>query len=228
MNNLPLSIPVTFILVTLLTLLLLYSATRLNFRLILVATVWLALQAVLTIGGFYLQTSGTPPRFALLIFPPVIIILILLLSTTGKKFLDTFDGGRLTLVHAVRIPVELVLFALYTYHAVPRLMTFEGGNPDILSGLSAPFIWYFGYVKRAIPKAWLIAWNMVCLLLLVNIVVRAMFSAPFAFQRFGFEQPNIALLYFPYSWLPGFVVPAVLLAHLTALRQLFNQNNSIS
>jgi hypothetical protein len=99
-------------------------------------------------------------------------------------------------------------------------MTFEGGNLDILSGLSAPFIFYFGYVRPVISRKWLLAWNIACLLLLVNIVSRAVLSAPFVFQRFGFGQPNVALFYFPFSWLPGFVVPAVLLAQLMNLRKL--------
>jgi len=226
MEHLPLLIPAGFILTTLITLLLLYRAARYNKRLLLVAISWLLLQGVLTLAGFYLQTSGVPPRFALLVIPPFVFILMLLLTKPGQKFLDTFDARRLTLLHIIRIPVELVLFALYIHHAVPRLMTFEGGNLDILSGLSALFIWYFGYVKRKISRGWLIAWNIFCLLLLFNIVGRAIFSGPFAFQRFGFEQPNIALLYFPYSWLPAFMVPAVLLAHAATLRQLFNQKNS--
>lgn len=38
------------------------------------------------------------------------------------------------LVNVVSIPVEIVLLLLYLHLAVPRLMTFEGGNIDILSG----------------------------------------------------------------------------------------------
>ncbi|MDR6944122.1 hypothetical protein [Mucilaginibacter pocheonensis] len=220
MEYLPLMIPAAFILTTLLTLLLLYRAARFNRRLLLVITGWLILQAALTIAGFYLQTTDTPPHFTLLLLPPVAMILVLLFSKPGQRFVDTFDTSRLTLIHSVRIPVELLLFGLYLYHAVPRLMTFEGGNLDIFSGLSAPLIWYFGFKRKAIGRTGLIAWNILCLLLLFNIVGRAILSAPFAFQRFGFEQPNIALLYFPYSWLPGFIVPAVLLAHLITLRKL--------
>jgi hypothetical protein len=226
MEHLPLIIPAGFMLTALLTLWLLYRAARFNNRVLLIAGSWLLLQTALTIGGFYLNTSGTPPHFALLVFPPMVLILVLLISKPGRRFLDTLDTKQLMLVHIVRVPVELVLWGLFLHHAAPRLMTFEGGNLDILSGLSAPFIWYFGYVKRVIPQAWLMAWNMVCLLLLFNIVGRAILSAPFDFQRLGFEQPNIALLYFPYSWLPAFVVPAVLLAHVTILRQLFNHKIS--
>jgi len=37
----------------------------------------------------------------------------------------------------------------------------------------------------------------------------------------AFDQPNIAVLYFPFSWLPTYVVPVVLFCHLAALRKLY-------
>ncbi|HVF96549.1 MAG TPA: hypothetical protein VM871_04480, partial [Flavisolibacter sp.] len=37
---------------------------------------------------------------------------------------------------------------------------------------------------------------------------------------FAFDQPNIAVLYFPFIWLPSFIVPVVLLSHLVCIRQL--------
>jgi hypothetical protein len=37
---------------------------------------------------------------------------------------------------------------------------------------------------------------------------------------FAFDQPNIAVLYFPFNWLPSCIVPLVLLSHLAAIRQL--------
>ncbi|MEO6499519.1 MAG: hypothetical protein ABIN95_10915 [Mucilaginibacter sp.] len=63
-------------------------------------------------------------------------------------------------------------------------------------------------------------WNFICLALLLNVVAHALLSAPFRFQQMAFEQPNVAILYFPFIWLPGFIVPAVLLCHLSAIRQL--------
>jgi hypothetical protein len=99
-------------------------------------------------------------------------------------------------------------------------MTFEGRNFDIISGISAPLIYYFGFVKKAIKRQWIIGWNFLCLALLANIVTTAILSAPFPFQQLAFNQPNIAIFYFPFVWLPAFVVPVVLLAHLVSIRQL--------
>lgn len=124
------------------------------------------------------------------------------------------------LLHIVRIPVELVLFYLCEAKTVPMLMTFEGRNFDILSGISAPIIFYLAFHLKILGPRWLILWNFICLGLLLNIVINAVLSAPFQFQRFAFDQPNIAVLYFPFNWLPSVIVPIVLLSHLVVLRQL--------
>jgi hypothetical protein len=58
----------------------------------------------------------------------------------------------------------------------------------------------------------------------MNIVLNAVLSVPTAFQQFAFDQPNIAILYFPFNLLPAVVVPLVLLSHLVVIRQLLNNN----
>jgi len=42
-------------------------------------------------------------------------------------------------------------------------MTFEGSNFDILAGLSAPLVFYLGFVKINLTKNTLLLWNAVCL-----------------------------------------------------------------
>lgn len=79
----------------------------------------------------------------------------------------------------MRIPVEIILFWLFLNKEVPELMTFEGRNFDILAGLTAPFIAYFGLTKLNIKRKLILVWNFICLGLLINIVVNAIFSAPY-------------------------------------------------
>jgi hypothetical protein len=142
------------------------------------------------------------------------------MTARGKNYIDSFDLSTLTILHTIRIPVEIVLFWLFLNKAVPELMTFEGRNFDILSGLTAPLIFYYGFVKKNMGKKPILIWNFLCLGLLINIIVIALLSAPFRFQRFAFDQPNIAVLYFPFNWLPTCIVPLVLFSHLAAIRQL--------
>jgi len=220
MEHLPVYIEIVFILTALLTLLLLYKAANFSKVIAAGALIWLALQAIIGLSGFYTVTTGPPPRFALLLFPPVIFIIILFLTKKGRATLDSFNVKTLTLLHIVRIPVELTLYWLFLYKVLPEVMTFEGRNFDILCGITAPFIYYFGYIKNTMGKKVLIAWNIICLILLANIVITAVTSAPFGVQKAGEALPGFALFYFPFIWLPCFVVPAVLLAHLVNLRRL--------
>ena len=99
-------------------------------------------------------------------------------------------------------------------------MTFEGRNLDIISGLTAPLIYYIVFVKKWAGNTLLLVWNIICLCLLLNIVATAVLSAPFPFQQLGFDQPNIAILYFPFVWLPCCIVPIVFFSHLVSIRYL--------
>lgn len=220
MEQLPIYIDAVFILTTALTAWFLYKAAGYSKPLIIISLLWLILQGAVSLTGFYTVTNSVPPRFGLLLFPPVIFIAILFLTRKGRDVIDNFSVPILTLLNIVRIPVEITLYWLFLHKMVPQVMTFEGRNFDILCGLTAPLIYYFGYIKNTLSKKILIAWNIFCLLLLANIVVLALLSAPFPFQKLGFEQPNIAIFYFPFVWLPGFIVPAALFTHLIALRRL--------
>jgi hypothetical protein len=186
--------------------------------------IWLLIQAVLSFTGFYTVTHTFPPRFALLALPAIVFIIGLFVSAKGRTYIESLDTKTLTLLHIVRIPVELCLYWLFLNKNVPQLMTFEGRNFDIIAGFTAPLIFYFGYIKTTINKTVLLLWNFICLGLLLNIVVNAVLSAPSVIQQFAFDQPNTAIMYFPFVWLPGCVVPLVLLAHLTCIRKLFSNN----
>jgi hypothetical protein len=102
-------------------------------------------------------------------------------------------------------------------------MTFEGTNFDLFSGITAPIVAYLEF-RTTTNKRLLFAWNILCLLLLLNVVITAVFALPSPFQKLAFEQPNIAVLYFPFNLLPTVVVPTVLLGHLVAIRQLTKNN----
>jgi len=220
LENLPIYIAIVFGLTTLLTLVLFYKATNRSKTAFIVLLFWLSLQTIVALTDFYTITDTIPPRFLLLVMPPILLIVVLFATAKGRSFIDSFDIKALTILHIVRVPVEIVLFWLFIYKVVPELMTFEGRNFDIVSGITAPLIYYFGFVLKRLNKNIIILWNVLCLILLLNIVLNAVFSAPFPFQKFAFDQPNIAILYFPFIWLPTFIVPVVLFAHLVSIRQL--------
>jgi hypothetical protein len=67
----------------------------------------------ISLQGFYLVTNTLPPRFLLLVLPPLAVIIILFCTARGRKYIDSLDPQILTLLHVVRIPVELVLYWLF-------------------------------------------------------------------------------------------------------------------
>ncbi len=188
-------------------------------------TAWLIVQAVLTLNNVYsAKTNALPPKIMLFgIFPPLIILVLLFSTKKGKYFIDSLPLKNITYLNVVRIPVELVLYFLFLNNAVPELMTFEGRNFDIIAGITAPIIAYFYFTKHIINSKLLLIWNFICLGLLINIIVNAFLAAPTPFQKFAFDQPNIAIINFPFSFLPIFIVPIVLLGHLVSIRQLLGK-----
>ncbi len=184
---------------------------------------WSILQMTIGLTGFYLNTSTLPPRFALAVVPTFVAIFALFSSKIGKNFIESLDLKALTYLHIVRIPVELTLFWLFQNEQIPELMTFEGRNFDIISGITAPFIAYFGFTKKTLSSTLIIAWNLICLGLLINIVVHAILSIESPFQQMAFDKPNRGVLYFPFLWLPSVIVPLVLFAHLVVLKRLIRK-----
>ena len=234
-DNLPLYISLTFGLTTVATLhLFIWTIRNSNSEqtrkmatpIFIGLTFWLTIQAVLAYKNVYnSDTNSFPPKIILTgILPTILTIIFLFATSKGRQFIDSLPLNHLTYLNTVRISVEIVLLWLFLYKTIPELMTFEGRNFDILAGITAPFVAYYGLTKQKLSRQIILIWNIGCLGLLANIVVNALLSAPSPIQKFAFDQPNIAILNFPFSWLPTFIVPIILFGHLASIRQLFKQN----
>ena len=182
---------------------------------------WLSFLFVLAQNSFFLELQTVPPRFLVAVLPPFIFIAVVFLSRQGRQFMDGLSLRHLTWVHTVRIGVELLLFQLFVVGQIPKIMTFEGRNWDILAGLTAPMMVFMVFQQKKWSFKVLLVWNIISLGLLINIVTTAVLSAPFPFQQLSFEQPNVGVLKPAFIWLPGFVVPVVLFSHLAAIRRLW-------
>ena len=221
----PIWLVLFFVLTTFLAVGLLYNTIRQTSlsgatRFLIVSFIWLAFLAFLAYSHFFQKLDAKPPHFVLVLGPPLLLIAGLLITKKGRFWINQLSLSRLTFLHTVRLPVELTLYSLYVYLQVPKLMTFEGGNYDILAGLTAPIITYFAFNRKQLSPRWLLFWNILALVSVLNIVSHALLSTPFPFQQIAFDQPNVAILKFPYVWLPGFVVPAVLFSHAVAILRL--------
>lgn len=220
MQDLPIYMPVFFVSITLGAVAWFYQITKAK-KWLLIVSLWALLQAVLALLGVYQNTKVLPPRIVILGVLPAILAVIATFSTVkGRAFIDNLDLKALTYFHSIRILVEICLSLLFYHGVISVYTTFEGTNFDILSGLTAPIVAYWCFRQNYLPKNRLIAWNLIALLLLFNVVITAVLAFPSPFQQLAFDQPNIAPLYFPFIWLPTLVVPLVLFCHLVALRQL--------
>jgi hypothetical protein len=211
---------VLFALTTLITILIFLRAASWSKTVMAIIAGWIIMQSIISLNGFYLVSDTVPPRFVLLLGPPTLSIIFLFLTKKGRRFIDSLSIRWLTILHSIRIPVEFILYGLFLHKLIPQIMTFEGSNPDIISGITAPIIYYLVFIRQKLSKRVLLFWNIICLVFLVNIVTIAILSAPFTFQRFAFDQPAIGVLHFPFILLPCCIVPLVLLSHLASIRQL--------
>ena len=189
--------------------------------------VWMFVIALLALNDFYLAFDAMPPRLIFVLLPPIIAIITSLSIQRSRAYLMRIPITTLTYLHIVRVPIEIVLWWLAGSQLLPYLLTFEGINYDILSGVTAPFVAIFMVGLRSKSRIGAILWNFITLGLLVNIVGHAILAAPTPFQLFGFDTPNVAVFYFPFIWLPGFVVPAVLFSHLVSLMKLLAKDGEL-
>lgn len=193
---------------------------------VLAILIWMSIQFILAWKGVYSgHKDALPPMIARFgILPALLFIFSLFLTKKGRRFMDNLPLKEITYLNIVRIPVELVLYVLAGAGYIAAEMSFEGWNFDILAGITAPFIAYFGFVKGKINRKWLLVWNIISLLLLLFIVVISTLSAPSSFQMIFYESKHaFALFDFPYVWLPTCIVPIVLFGHLVSIRQLLKK-----
>ena len=186
---------------------------------VLLLSVWTALLMVLSYNGFFNQFEKFP-RPALAILIPLPIILIIAFSKKGTQLLQSVPPQWLLWMQSFRIAVELLLLLAFLKDRIPVQMTFEGRNFDILSGILALPVGYLLARKKSYAPQLAVVYNVIGILLLLNILVIAVLSMPTSFRYFQNEPANILVAQFPFILLPGILVPIAYTLHIFSLRQL--------
>ena len=209
--------PIVFILITLAAIGLFFWATEKSQLVLVFLVIWGIITGVLAYAGFYQKLNVIPPRIVFVLVP----VTIYMIYFYRKLNISKTKTNYLLAIHGLRLPVELVLFSLFNQGKIPKVMTFEGLNFDILMGITAiALLIYTVVTKKQLSQKLLRIWNIAGILLLANIVIIAILSVPLPIQQFGFKQPNMGVLAFPYTWLPAIVVPVVFLSHFLGLKAL--------
>lgn len=233
-NFIPTSISITFLLLvgTTLTAAILtlkssyqnYPSTKKHFPLVVLLLTFI-LHSTLSATGFFANTIGRVP-------PPAGMALVVLLSLTlyfaiaYKPFqqLNKQSTIQLAYLQSFRFPLELIFIWLLEHNAIPIEMTFEGRNPDILIGISAPLVAY-AVQKKWLPMHTLLIWNLIGLGFLLNIMTVAVLCLPTAFRQLFDSLPNEFVLHFPFNLIPAVLVMMALFLHILSIRTLLRKAN---
>lgn len=189
-----------------------------TFVMILVA--WAAISAALSLSGFLNDFSTFPPRMMIVLIVPVIMVLIFTFSSRSNIYLKKIPAAWIVGMQSFRVVVELFLWWAFLDDLLPRQMTFEGRNFDVLAGLTAPLVagWWLGYQGR--KPLLVILWNILGLGLLFNILIIAILSMPTPARYFMNEPANTLVATFPWVWLPALLVILAFLLHLLSIKQM--------
>jgi len=161
--------------------------------------------------------SRSPPGPVFLLAPVFIFMAVFLVRSKGvRAFAFRVPVALLIGLQVFRVFVEITLYGLHQMRLVPRMLTFEGANFDILVGLSAPLVAWL-YASHRLSDAAVRAWCWAGIVLLANIILRNLLTFSGALKT---EMPNTGIGLFPFTFIPGFLAPLALFLHVLLLRSL--------
>jgi hypothetical protein len=182
--------------------------------------IWLAYAGAIGYSGILSDPPLRPPGMAILVAPILTCLAGWVgLGSFGRLLVRHVPLGVILLLQSFRVGVEVVLHLLWQAGRLPHLMTLEGGNVEIIVALTAPLLaWIAMRGQRGRSLVWL--WNVAGLLSLLNVVARAVLTAPGPLNLIHADVPNLATAQFPFSFIPGFMVPLALILHVLAFRAM--------
>ena len=96
------------------------------------------------------------------------------------------------------------------------MLTYSGANVDIYVGATVPLAVWLSTCGRP-GRRLAFFWNVLGLLALANVVVRAVGTAPGPLHVIHAEVPDLMIGTFPYMYIPGFFVPLAVMLHVLAI-----------
>jgi len=203
-----------------------YFNRRAALRVLAGLSVWFTYVGLVGYFGVVKNTAMRPPGIAFLVVPVLLFLLlftvIVIRSPVGARLALAVPLWIMLGTQSFRIGVELFLHQLWIDNLVPKMLTFDGANVDIYIGASAALIaWLSTRGRWGMRLA--LAWNMLGLLALTNVVIRAVLTAPGPFNLIHAEVPNRMMGTFPFLFIPGFFVPLAVVLHALAIRAIRTQ-----
>src|SRR5277367_6273153 len=182
---------------------------------------WLTYVGLLAYFGVLKNTTMRPPGPVFLLVPVLSFLLLFFVfvirSTAGARIALAFPLWILLGAESFRIGVELFLHRLWIDGLIPKMLTFDGANVDIYIGASAALIVWLS-TRGRLGMRLALAWNVLGLLALTNVVIRAVLTSPGPFNLIHAEVPNRLFGAFPFMFIPAFFVPLAVCLHAIAMR----------
>lgn len=188
------------------------------------ASLWLLGTYTLSARGL-LHFDATPPTMLILVVVLTALAIGLGISRLGRRLADGLPLAALVGVQGFRLPLELMLHRAYETGLMPVQMSYSGLNFDIATGVSSLALCLLLLFGLAGPRA-VRVWNVMGSLLLLNVVVIALLSAPTPMRVFTNEPPNVWVTRPPYIWLPTVMVAFAMLGHVVIFRAVRRQASS--
>lgn len=189
-------------------------------RALVAVVVWAAVLGALAIAGFFAEFSAVPPRIPLSILLPLLVMVVLVFSRGGGVLLQAMPPQWPVYAQGFRVGVELVILLAVLNKMMPTQLSFEGRNFDIVTGLLAIPVGYYVFVARRWPRWVAVAYHLLGMGLLVNVLTVSFLSMPTPMRVFFNEPANTLIAHFPFVYLPGMLVPLAFSLHILSLRQL--------
>ncbi|HYH80305.1 MAG TPA: hypothetical protein VEX86_10920 [Longimicrobium sp.] len=181
---------------------------------------WLAATFAAGASG-RLRFDTMPPTMMVFLVIAWALALYVALSRTGLALAEGVPLALLVGVQAFRLPLELLMHRAADEGLMPAQMSFSGRNFDIVTGTTALLLGVALWVWRErVPLRLVAAWNVMGTLLLANVLVVAMLSAPTPFRVFMNEPANTWITAAPWIWLPAVFVVAAIAGHVIVFRRL--------
>jgi hypothetical protein len=150
------------------------------------------------------------------VLPVLVFVVAWYSSTTVQRLVLSVNLRTITRLQSGRV-LGVVFLTLYVLGAFPGIFALPAGLGDVAIGLTAPFVASLFASKARFRPGPLAAWNVLGMLDLVMAVSLGILTSRSSLGLLAGATTSAAVVAFPLSLIPTFLVPFYLILHLISL-----------
>jgi hypothetical protein len=183
--------------------------------------VWFLAALGASLSGVLAQTRGLQlPVLPFAVAAPIVVFLLWYASSAAfRRFVLSFDVGRMVLVQTTRV-VGGVFLVQYALGALPASFALPAGLGDVLVGITAPFVARAAWSGTDLGRRLVVVWCVIGLADLVTAVTLGILNSQTSVGLLAGPISTAPLTGFPLSLIPTFLVPLAAILHLITLRRV--------